>query len=129
MHDAKARACRQTARRLGGTKRILDLAQMSDHGDVEARLAPDAAATQRRRRLLHDANLVPKVSRHALSREFLQRDEPVGTGERAQDRGWIATDVFVDVGAAQADDQRSTGVTFVKASDAVCAAPGMKCNH
>src|SRR5215813_3513933 len=40
MHDANPRGCRQTTRGLGGAKRILDLAQMADHGDVEATRPP-----------------------------------------------------------------------------------------
>jgi hypothetical protein len=42
------------------------------------------AAAYRQRRLMHDANLVAKPCRHAPARELLQRDEPIGAGERAQ---------------------------------------------
>ena len=36
MHDADSRSRRQAAHRLGCAKRILDLAQMPDHRDIEA---------------------------------------------------------------------------------------------
>src|SRR4029450_3254202 len=68
-------------------------------------------------------------SRHPLSRKLLQRHQPVGTGERVQNRTWITIDVVVDVWAAQADDRRWIGVEVAKATDAVCAAPRVKGNH
>ena len=128
VHDANPRAGRQPARRLGGTQRILDLAQMPDHRHVEAAGRP---AGERRRcsRLVQHANLSSKLRRQAPSREVLQRNQPIGRGERAQNRRRIAIDIFVDVGAGQSHDQRPFRVKLAKAPDAVGAAPGMQRNH
>src|SRR5215813_14414558 len=123
MHDANPRACRQTTRGLGGAKWILDLAQMADHGDVEATRPPVMHTRQRHSRLMHDANLTSKPCGHAPSRELLQRNEPIGACERAQSRRRIAIDIVVDVSAAQTHDQRSIGVKLAKVPDAVRAAP------
>src|SRR5215475_2106988 len=129
MHDANARIFRQTARGFRSTKWILHLAQMANDGHVEAAPALETATTQRHSRLVHDANLVAKPSGYALASELLQRHEPAGAGERTQNRGRIAIDVVVDVGSAQADDQRPIGVQVAKGADAVGAAPGMERNH
>src|SRR5215813_10941228 len=74
MHDANPRACRQTACSLGGTKWIFYLAQMADHGHVEAAGALGAAAAYRERRLTYDVNFIAKPCRHTPARELLQRD-------------------------------------------------------
>src|SRR5262249_17532965 len=81
MHDANPRGCRQTTRGLGGAEWILDLAQMADHGDVEATRLPVMHTRRRRGRLMHDANLASKPCGHAPSRELLQRNEPIGACE------------------------------------------------
>jgi hypothetical protein len=78
---------------------------------------------------MHDAILVSKPRWHALSRELLQCDEPIGVRERAQCRLRIAIDVVVDIGSAQAHDQRPVGVKLAKDADAVCTAPRVKRNH
>ena len=78
---------------------------------------------------MHDANLSPKLRRHAPPRKLLQGDEAIGTRERMQSRHRIAIDIFVDVGAAQSDNQRSSWVTRAKIPDAVGAAPCVERNH
>ena len=105
MHDADPRGRRQAAHRLGCAKRILYLAQMPNHRDIEASCRRGMRRTQRRSRLVHDANLWSKFRRHSPPRKLLQRDETIGARERMQSRHRIAIDIFVDVGAAQSDDQ------------------------
>jgi hypothetical protein len=83
MHDANPRACRQASRGPGGAEWILYFAQMADHGHVETTRRPPPHTTQRRSRLMHDANLCLKPRGHAPSHELLQCDEPIGACERA----------------------------------------------
>src|SRR5262249_4114049 len=81
------------------------------------------------RRLIYDAELSAKPCRHTPSREFLQRDQPIGAGERAHNRRPITIDVAVDVGAAQAHNQWAIRMPFAKSTNAVRAAPGVQGNH
>ena len=110
-------------------KRILHRAQMPDHRDIEASRRRAMRRTQRRSRLVHDANLGPKPCRHSPPRKLLQRDQAVGARERMQSRRRIAIDVVVDVGAAQRDDKRPIRITLAKIADAVGAAPRVERNH
>ena len=88
-----------------------------------------ARCKQARGRLVHDPHLWSKSRRHAPPCKLLQRNEAIGTGERTQSRRRIAIDIFVDVGAAQRDDQRPFGVTLAKILDTLRAAPGVQRNH
>jgi len=90
---------------------------------------PDASATQRHRRLMHDADLGSKPCWHAVSRELLQRDEPIRVSKRTQRRLRITIDVVVDIGSAQAHDQRTVGVKLAKDADALRTAPRVKRHH
>ena len=114
IHDAHPRGRRQAAHRLGRAQRILHLAQMPDHRDIEASRRRAMRRTQRRSRLVHDANLGPKSCRHSPPRKLLQRDQAVGARERMQSRHRIAIDIVVDVGAAQRDDKRPIRITLAK---------------
>ena len=78
---------------------------------------------------MHDADLVSKQCRNAVSRELLQRDEPIGVRKRAQRRLGITIDVVVDIGSAQAHDQRTVGVKLAKDADALRTAPRVKRHH
>ena len=78
---------------------------------------------------MHQANLSSKSLRHALAREPLQGNQPIGARERMQRGHWVALDVVVDVGAAQSHDQRPIRIKLAKSPDAARAAPCMQRNH
>jgi hypothetical protein len=79
--------------------------------------------------LVQDANLSPKLRRHAASRQILQRDEAIGTSERMQGGRRIAIDIVVDIGAAQSHDQRPIRIALAKIADADGAAPRVERDH
>ena len=129
MHDANARGCRR--RRAASAAR---------NGSFTLRRCPITATSKLRcaRYGREDAAAPPtgarrepfaEISPARASRELLQCDEPVGACERVQSRRRIAIDVFIDVGAAQGDDQGSIRVKLAKAPDAVRAAPRVQRNH
>ena len=108
---------------------VFHLAQVTDHGDVKPACSRRVRALERGGRLIDDANLASKSAGHALARELLERDQPIGACKRAQRRFGIALDVLVDIGPAQGNDQRPIRVELAKAPDALCAAPSMQRNH
>jgi hypothetical protein len=73
--------------------------------------------------------LGPKPHRHSPANEILQREEPIGTGEGVQNGRGIASDVLVDVRAAQGDDERPVRIKGAKPADALGATPGVQRNH
>ena len=78
---------------------------------------------------MHDADLGSKPWGHAVSRKLLQRDEPIRVSKRTQRRLRITIDVVVDIGSAQAHDQRTVGVKLAKDADALRTAPRVKRHH
>ena len=116
-------------RRGGRSHRILLVAQVPDHANIEKASGRTARQTRVRYRLVNDTHLRKKLRGQRFPDQIVERDQDIGVFERPPGGRFIGVQKAVHIRSGERHDQRTGRKTRSVAGNRCGAPPGMEGDH